>query len=50
VLVHDQGADGETHPVQAEMCLSIEPGIYLSGRFGVRVKDIVTVTPDGGAG
>jgi Xaa-Pro aminopeptidase len=26
---------------------SIEPGIYLPGRFGVRLEDIVTVTPDG---
>lgn len=26
---------------------SIEPGIYLAGRFGIRLEDIVTVTPDG---
>lgn len=26
---------------------SIEPGIYLPGRFGVRLEDIVTVTPEG---
>ncbi|MEJ6388778.1 Xaa-Pro peptidase family protein [Gymnodinialimonas ulvae] len=26
---------------------SIEPGIYLPGRFGVRLEDIVTVTADG---
>ena len=30
------------------MCFSIEPGIYLPGRFGVRIEDIVTVTADGG--
>ena len=30
------------------MCFSIEPGIYLAGRFGVRIEDIVTVTADGG--
>lgn len=29
------------------MCFSIEPGIYLPGRYGVRIEDIVTVTADG---
>jgi D-alanyl-D-alanine dipeptidase len=39
--------EGENHPVRPGMCFSIEPGIYLPGRFGVRIEDIVTVTPDG---
>ncbi|MBM2621046.1 aminopeptidase P family protein [Actinoplanes sp. LDG1-06] len=39
---------GETRPLVPGMCFSIEPGIYLPGRFGVRIEDIVTVTPDGG--
>jgi Xaa-Pro aminopeptidase len=30
------------------MCFSIEPGIYLAGRLGVRIEDIITVTEDGG--
>lgn len=30
------------------MTFSIEPGVYLPGRFGVRVEDIVAVTEDGG--
>jgi Xaa-Pro aminopeptidase len=39
---------GEELPLVPGMCFSIEPGIYLPGRFGVRIEDIVTVTPDGG--
>ena len=40
--------EGENHPLVPGMCFSIEPGIYLAGRFGVRIEDIVTVTEDGG--
>jgi Xaa-Pro aminopeptidase len=39
--------DGSTHLLRPGMCFSIEPGIYLAGRFGVRIEDIVTVTGDG---
>jgi Xaa-Pro aminopeptidase len=40
--------EGETEPLQPGMCFSIEPGIYLPGRFGVRIEDIVTVTTSRG--
>ena len=40
--------EGEERPLEPGMCFSIEPGIYLPGRFGVRIEDIVTVTADGG--
>ena len=29
------------------MIFSIEPGVYLPGRFGVRVEDLVVITDDG---
>jgi Xaa-Pro dipeptidase len=29
------------------MCFSIEPGIYLPGKFGVRIEDLILVTADG---
>ncbi|HEY3610969.1 MAG TPA: M24 family metallopeptidase [Pseudonocardiaceae bacterium] len=40
--------DGERQSVQPGMCFSIEPGIYLSRRFGVRIEDTVAVTDTGG--
>ncbi|MFI0224072.1 M24 family metallopeptidase [Streptomyces lydicus] len=40
--------EGEHLPLVPGMCFSIEPGIYLPGRFGVRIEDIVTCTETGG--
>ena len=37
---------GET-PLPAGAAVSAEPGIYLPGRFGVRIEDVVIVTEDG---
>jgi Xaa-Pro aminopeptidase len=33
--------------LEADMIVTIEPGIYLAGRGGVRVEETVLVTPDG---
>jgi D-alanyl-D-alanine dipeptidase len=39
---------GNSQPLAAGMAFSLEPGLYLPGRFGVRIEDIV-VLHDGGA-
>jgi Xaa-Pro aminopeptidase len=39
--------EGNEEPLRPGMCFSIEPGVYVPGRFGVRIEDIVTVTEDG---
>lgn len=44
---HPYIAEGNGEPLRERMCFSIEPGIYLERRFGVRIEDIVTVTADG---
>jgi len=38
---------GDTTILQEGMVFSIEPGVYLIGQFGVRIEDIVAVTPSG---
>lgn len=47
--VHELGdvsvANGER--LEPGMIFSIEPGIYLPGRLGVRIEDLVVVTDDG---
>jgi D-alanyl-D-alanine dipeptidase len=40
-------APGNDEELRPGMCFSIEPGIYLGERFGVRIEDIVVVTKDG---
>lgn len=53
---HGIGLDVHEHPyivagdstvLEPGMTFSIEPGIYLPGRFGMRIEDIVAVTTDG---
>lgn len=39
--------EGNGIPLEAGMTFSDEPGIYLPGRFGVRIEDQVAVTADG---
>ena len=53
---HGIGLDGHEHPYLVEgndeplepgMTFSIEPGIYLDGKFGVRIEDIVALAEGG---
>ena len=49
--LHDPGdiIGGNTDPLEPGMAFSCEPGVYLPGRFGVRVEDLVIVKEDGTA-
>lgn len=55
-LGHGIGLDGHEHPylvrgnaqrLEPGMAFSIEPGIYLPGRFGVRIEDIAYIDAHG---
>ncbi len=37
----------ETALIEPGNVITVEPGIYLSGRFGVRTEDVILVTEDG---
>ena len=38
---------GNSLPLSEGMAFSVEPGVYLPGRWGARIEDIVIVTADG---
>ena len=44
---HPYMVEGNETPLEEGMTFSIEPGVYLPGRFGVRIEDIVACGPDG---
>ncbi len=47
--VHEMPGCGPTGKtvMESNMIASAEPGIYLPGKFGVRIEDVVIFTPDG---
>ncbi|MBP1704956.1 MAG: putative dipeptidase pepE [Chloroflexi bacterium] len=38
---------GNVEPIRPGMAFSVEPGIYLEGRYGARIEDIVVCAEDG---
>jgi Xaa-Pro aminopeptidase len=39
---------GQATRLMPGMVVTIEPGVYLAGKFGIRIEDMVAVTPTGG--
>ena len=39
--------EGNTMPLEAGHAYSVEPGIYVPGKWGMRLEDIVVATHDG---
>jgi len=50
LMVHEKPGVGrlsDKDVLQAGMVFSVEPGIYLPGKFGVRIEDVVVLREDG---
>jgi len=39
--------EGNALPIAAGHAFSVEPGIYVPGKWGMRLEDIVVATADG---
>ena len=47
--IHEQPglSQASEQTLEAGMVMTVEPGIYLPGRFGVRIEDMVYLSPEG---
>ena len=46
---HPYMVEGNELPLEPSMTFSVEPGVYLPDRFGVRLEDIIVVDEGGGS-
>jgi Xaa-Pro aminopeptidase len=48
--IHEQPrvGSGQATRLSPGMVVTIEPGVYLPGKYGIRIEDMVAVTPTGG--
>jgi Xaa-Pro aminopeptidase len=40
-------AAGQTQKLEPGIVVTIEPGVYVPGKWGVRIEDVVVVTASG---
>jgi Xaa-Pro aminopeptidase len=40
-------AAGQTQKLETGMVITVEPGAYVAGKWGVRIEDVVVVTSSG---
>lgn len=40
-------AKGNKTVLRPGMCLTVEPGVYVPGQFGIRIEDVIAVTANG---
>jgi len=40
-------AAGQTEVLRSGMIITVEPGVYIPGKWGVRIEDMVAVTDQG---
>ena len=49
IEIHESPYAASTNdkPLPANAVISAEPGIYIPGKFGVRIEDVIVIKPDG---